>query len=281
MASVAKAFPIRTERVKTAYQARVEWVPLSNIFVDSRAQRPFDAKWAQKIAADFDPDKLGLPAIVAVAEDRFAVIDGQHRCEATRIAMGENQQIECEVIRGIDIARAAELYRGRNTIRRPQTIDYFLAGVTAKDPECVAIIKILEDLGIKVMRGGANDNIIVAVASLQKLYRMGTVPHPGRFLKETLMLAIEVWGRKAETWNGDLLIGLGLILARHGGEIDMGALEKKLRGFTGGALGVLGRARSWREATGGSVSQCVSRVIVAAYNTGRPKTPLPEWGHRK
>lgn len=273
----------RGSRVRTGYESRIEWVRLTDIEVDPLTQRPFDRGWAEKIAANFDPDKLGLPAVVALplpdGHWRYIVIDGQHRCASCRIALGENQQIECEVIRGITLSRAAELFRGRNMIRHPRQIDYFLAGVTAQNAECLAIRKIASELGVTIGRT-TGEKTITCVATLQRLYRHGPSIRHGEILRQTLMMAIGAWGPRADTFNGDVLSGLGLVLSRHNNQIEPTVLEKRLCTYVGGSLGVLGRARSWREAAGGSVAQCVARVIIAAYNTGRTKSRLPEWGNK-
>jgi hypothetical protein len=269
-------------RVRTGYQSRIEWVPCASIHVHEGAQRRFDAKLASKIAAEFDPDLLGFPLIVAMdarGGERFYVQDGQHRIAAVRLALGEDQQVQCEVVRGIDLARAAELFRGRQVRKNVTVIDNFLIGVTAKNPECLAINGIATDLGLKVANG-SQESSISAVSSLQRIYRMEPEAHRGPLLTRVLTLAVTSWGRAPETFNGDALVGVAMVLVRHGDALESDALEKKLRGFTGGALGLIGKARGLRASVGGSVAQCVARSIVMAYNSGRTKHRLPAWGEK-
>lgn len=277
MTAAAKA------KILPAYRAKVEWIRVGDIFVEPGTQRSLDEGWAQKIAALFDADLFGIPALVALPTDagseRLDVIDGQHRVKAVRLKFGPDHLILCEVIRGVSKARAAAIYRGRNSIRRPRPLDSFLTGVTAGDHDCVAINDLVRSLGLQVY-GTSQTGCISAVATLQRIYqderRLG-VKAPG-LLRRTLELALSAWGREGEAFNGDLLRGLGMVLARYGGAIELDALEKKLRTVTGGALGLLGKARGVKQNLGGSTAQGVARVVVNAYNSGRRKSLLPEWG---
>lgn len=273
-------------KVLPAYRSTMEWLPVAKIEVEPSAQRVFDAKWAKKLALALDPDKLGKPAVVGLHShanggrgERFIVVDGQHRVAAVKIALGADQLIECEVIRGVSIARAAEIYRGRNTMRLPRSIDFFLAGVTADNEECCAINAIVNQLQLSVGRTTSN-SMLSAVGALQAIYRDERALGAGapNLLRRTIELAVAAWGRKSESFIGELLRGLALVLSRYGGALDHEALERKLRGYRGGALGLLGHAKMIKQGLGGTISVCVARAVVQAYNSGRHKNLLPEWG---
>lgn len=271
-------------KVRTEYKSRIEWLPAKDVDVKEGAQRPFDANHAARIAKEFDPDALGFPFVVAIetrtGAERFYAIDGQHRIAAVRTYLGEDQQIQCEVVRGIDIPRAAQLFLARNARRGVRPIDAFLVGVTAREPKHLAITAILADLGLRVADGGANDGTVSAVTTLLRLYDMDADTRRGELLRRVLTLALAAWGRGSDSFAGDLLHGLALVLVRHGDQLEPEALERKLRSYTGGALGLIGKARSWRETVGGSTAQCVARAVIAAYNGGRTKHRLPQWGEK-
>lgn len=271
-------------RCKTNYSGRMEWLRVADITVDPRAQREFRLVKAVQIARDFDPDLLGKPAVVALVgpngRERYIVVDGQHRIAAVKMALGEDQLIECEVIRGVDVARAARLFCGRNAMTLPTALDLFLASVTHKDKAALAIKSIVEQHGLRIESRASKDGNIPCVGTLLKLYRLDNGrSEKGRpcVLDATLALAIAAWGATADAVNGAILHGLGLVLLQHGDQIDRTALTRKLASLPGGALGLLGRARSYRNAAGGPLAHNVSRAAVALYNSGRRVRPLPEW----
>lgn len=231
------------------------------------------------------PDKLGFPLVAVLEErgrERYVVVDGQHRVAAVRQALGEDQQIQCEVIRGCTIAEAAELFCGRNESRKPRPLDQFLVGVTAKRPENLAIVSVVENLGLRIRNGGA-DGSISAVSALIGIYRGDhALPEKerGATLRRTLLVAMNAWGGGYETFNGDVLRGLGAVLARYGLMVDDDSLQKKLASLAGGALGLLGKGRTYRTAMGGSMMQNVARAVVTVYNAGRRSHQLPDWDQK-
>lgn len=284
MGSVERISP-KTTRAHPTYQSRVEWLPVAKLEVDSalRAQRPYDDKWARRLASEFDPDLLGLILVVAIpmpgGGERLLIADGQHRAAATELALGQGQSIQCEVVRGLDVAQAAKLFRGRNTQRQVRQIDMFIAGVTAGEVEEVAIDGIVRSLGLRIA-SGSKIGYIAAVSSLRSIYRMGPPEGHGRLLRQVLRLAIAAWGKEALALNGDVLRGLALVMHRHQDDYDAEVFERKLRGYTGGPGGLLSNARSFRNGLGGGIASCVARVAVVAYNSGRTKHQLPNWGDK-
>jgi hypothetical protein len=271
-------------KLRPDYESRNEWIPAASIEVEPLAQRPFDPKWAKQIADSFDPDLIGFPVVCALPNnrggERFIALDGWHRIKATMIALGESQSIQCEVIRGITLQRAAKIFRGRNNVRSVCNIDRFLAGVTAGDEECVAITGVVESFDLRVGRT-QTDGIIKAVASLQWIYRGERSRGSGRNvlpLRRTLDVVTQAWGKSASGLNGAIIRGIGAVILRHGDMLDFEQLEHRLRQFRGGAAGLLGAGRGVSEAFGGSVANGVATRVVREYNKGRkPTNKLPEW----
>jgi hypothetical protein len=264
------------EKMKTNYQSRIEWVRLSDLSVLTSAQRKFKTEWAKWLADNFNPDDFGVPLVVELPAQgkqpaRKVIADGQHRCQAARLALGPNQMVQCEVIRGANITAAtvAQLYLGRNRIRLKRAMDEFLAGVTAKEPECLAIKEIASDAGYGIGHGDSISQIS-AVISLRYIYRMGVLP-------ETLDVIISSWGHTMV--NGDILRGLGSVLKRYGQQLETRVLQRKLSQLAGHADGLLGRGRAMKTAHGYSTSQGVAAAIVSIYNSGRKEGyKLADWG---
>lgn len=274
-------------RLNPSYKNKVEWVEVKTIETDPRIQRPLNEGWVNREAERFDPDALGFPVVVEIPDSkggiRRYVVDGQHRVALVRKALGDDQMMECEVIRGITLAQAAKIFRLRNTARKPTAVQSFLIGVTEGHEECVAINNIVHNVGLSIDRN-PRDGTVAAVASLQKIFRGDKAKGTGKnslALKRTLGTALNSWGRSGEAMNGHILEGLGMVVLRYGDTIDFDALEKKLRQFKGGALGLLGAARGLKDSFGGSVANCVAHQIVIVYNRGRGKHGLEDWNRGK
>lgn len=270
----------RSMRVKPEYQGRMEWLPVGSIRADERAQRKLDESWAAKIAASFNPNLLGKPVVVALTgrngQERFLVVDGQHRLAAVKSLFGESHQVECEVVRGVDLAGSAELFRGLNDTRGVRPFDKFLTGVTAGDAECVAISKLTASLGLRIAAGGGEPNYLHCVAALQRVYRLdGT----GELLKRTLQLIIDAWGRGNENFNRAVVNAIGSVLHKYGDDVEVGALRSRLSSVAGGSHGIIGRGRSAATMLGTSPANGTAWAIVNLYNKGRSKK-IAEWGKR-
>ena len=270
-------------RVRTEHETKLEWVPVADIGIEPRAQCPFNPARAQEIAQNFDPDALGYPYVHAAPKRgggwTFNAIDGQHRIAAVKIALGEDQRIECEVVRGITIERAAQLFILRNKRRNPRPLDLFRAAVTAKNVAETAINNVAEGLNLHIQTGTQDGSVscVVALLALYKLEQRGK-GMPTNLVEQTLALAKKSWGRRWDAFNGDLMRGVGMVLHRYGDEIEARSLTPKLASLPGGPPGLLGRGRSYREAHGGSTAHGVARALVAIYNKGRRSRQLAPWG---
>lgn len=272
-------------KVTSAYSRTIEWVPVKAIGVEATAQRRFKPTRMEAIANDLDPDKLGLPALAALSSngrERFIVVDGQHRIAAVRKALGEDQLVQCEVVRGLTIPQAAEMFLGRNTASPVHVLDKFRVAVTAKRADEVAVNDMVEALGLRI-RAGAEDGSVCCVGTLLGIYRSDPAAgdrHDG-MVPRVLRMALAAWGRPASSFQGDVLKGLALVLSRYPGLVEEEALVAKLSGVPSGAVGILGRGRTYRQLHRGSVAHGVARAVVALYNTGRRRYVLPDWDDRE
>lgn len=268
----------------------IEWIPLSEMFVDMSYQRPLSEAWLKERGKDaepgyeFDPDALGLPLVserVGRGGKRYATIDGQHRAELVRRELGDDQLIQVEVVRGVTVEWEAKEFERRNTNRKPRLIDMFLAQVRSGKPMAVEITAVLKGLGLKVDRMD-NQNVVQCVKVLQRIYQEAegsTKP-----LRRALAICKEAWSgwedakgvKGRDAFLGDNVLGIGLLCLRHGEQLDSGELIRKLQA-TGGPVQLLGKARNRRETNGGSVAHNVATVITLLYNKGRRTDLLPPW----
>ena len=92
-------------------QARLRWVPLTQMRVSPLAQRDLNQARVNRLAAVFDIEQMGAPT-VSHRGGWYYLIDGQHRIEALKLWLGfwEDQQVQCWCYEGLsDLIRATAL----------------------------------------------------------------------------------------------------------------------------------------------------------------------------
>lgn len=261
-----------------------EWLPVKDLYVDPSYQRPLDEVRVAKMVENFDPDALGFPFVAELPQHRgpgkYAIIDGNHRINTVIKALGPDQLVECEVIRDVTIERAAQLFLLRNQSARPNTLSRFLAALRSGEPEATEVAKIVMKEGLRIAVGRGNGTI-QAVNALLRIYRgnrtkVGTKTYP-LALSRVLVMVTEAWGNGPDSYNGDILHGLGLFLLRNGDEVKVEDLVRKLKQYPGGPLNLLGAARGWKTSSGTTTPVAVSTVIANLYNRSKRKGQLLAW----
>lgn len=259
-------------RIKHTYESSIEWLPAKDIeFPVGVAQREYDPNFGQYIADNFDPDLLGYPVICEIGAHRYGV-DGQHRIKGAMLALGDDQQIQCEVIKGVSLQRAAQIFRGRNKKRSVTPLALFLTGLTGKDKVCMDINRAVEATGWHVA-AGLSHGAISAVSSLTRIYKL---KNDATLVSDVLDILHRAWGYNAENAYGDFMVGTGMFLHRYPG-VDKAAFTKRLQGYPG-PMRIVGTARGLKEALGGSMSNSIARTLVTIYNSGRRMGKVAEWG---
>lgn len=273
-----------------------QWIPAGEIDVDPAVQRALNARWAEHIGRELDPDLIGVMHVSQRESGRKVVIDGQHRLHGVKNYFGNNGTlVECKVYHGLTRAQEAALFVGLNNFRRPQRIDVFQKNVQAKDPTTVAINAIVQHVGFRVDRAKA-PKTISAVAALEDVYfafadrhhdpaRKPTPPpstpatpeerKPRVFtpnpvlLTDTLTVIREAWGGVADSLNGHLIVGVGRVIAARQRAMDLADFAHRLSSYAGGPSALLGTARGRKGLVGGTIGAAVADTCVDLYNKGR------------
>ena len=132
---------------------RIETIRLDTLRVPpaGKAQRPFREAKGDRIAAEFDINSFGFPAVCRVDGIPW-IVDGQHRVYAIRKCgyAKASDLIECEVYEGLSMAEMARMFLGRNRSTPVTAFERFGVAVTAGYPTEGAITKIVESLGLKI-----------------------------------------------------------------------------------------------------------------------------------
>lgn len=261
--STRNAFKVGTSR----------YIALEDLKPHPLAQRRLDMRHAEKIAGDFDPALFGELTVAITKRGTQWIIDGQHRhYGALKFLNGEaQQQVACRVVEVEDDAEAARLFLGLNTHKSVHTLDRFKVRVIAKDPIALGVVAILARYNLIVSETNHEGHVRAVDACESLLIRAS-----GALLLDRVIRVLNrTWGREADAFNGQLIRGLGLLLAKYNGSVDDAELIKKLAKKSG-PLSLLGRARDLKVAIGGSMAQAVAEHIRGEYNKGRRTEKLED-----
>ena len=222
----------------------------------------------ENIKANFDFDSLGTlqgAEYPRNGKTRLWIFDGQHRLKALmELDLGD---WVCDVLVHLTIkddkAAALQFLQIGNT-KNLNNYEKFRQEIISENDIAIGVTEILERRDIKATQT-QTDGGVCCVATLKRLF----VIDEGETLGETLDTATAAWGRTAGALDGKLLDGIGRVLRAVNGNIDREKFVVKLAKFPGGAPGVIGKARIFRDLNKVSMTKSVSAIVVGAYNTGR------------
>jgi hypothetical protein len=244
---------------------------VSTLVVDPDVQRGLDIRRVNKIAEALDLDALGVVTVSHRANGNYHIVDGQHRVSAVKLAGGETEKILCRIFSGLSIEDEARLFRLLNNTAKPQALDLFRVRVIEGDPVAVDIDRIISAHGWKVMFS-AHGGAFGAVAAAERIHRLDPAA-----LDKAVATLTRAWGHDdTATVDGRLVEGVGLVYARYGIAVEASELTDRLaRSGTPAAL--LGKARTFRDTIGGTVTRAVAEIVVEMYNVRRKTKALPSW----
>jgi hypothetical protein len=233
------------------------------------AQRDVLPSTERRLMATLDLDAIGV--LHAVQYDvpghgcATWVIDGQHR-QRVLLAHGLGEwPVDVKIHLGVtDDAHASALFLKLNDRSSVSPFDKFKNEVIAGDETACGVLKQLRSRGIRVAKE-PGDARVRCVMAAKRVYGFDG----GIALGCTLDTVVAAWGKTEAALDGKLIEGIGVLYRTYDEAIDQPALAKRLAKFPGGASGLLGRARGFKEVRGGTVPHCVAQVLVDLYNAGR------------
>lgn len=250
---------VHTEFSKSTH----EWVRLDELAVHPKVQRQFRPTHGKEIRDGFDPDKFGELVVVQEKSGQYFVLDGQHRCWAAKELFAGDQQVPCQVYRGLSLKQSAELYLGRNTVKQQRALDKFKVAALAGHGAQVEIIQAIDELGLTY--GDARQrNMVQAVTTLENIYHK----HGAEILRRTLKIARDTWGGDATSFDRHILAGIAFLLRSVGDKIsDREFAQKVGRDIGPGRL--LGMTRDISKTLGIRPQQACAEKLLAIYNHRR------------
>lgn len=256
-------------RNRVERSARLKWVPVAMMRVSPLAQRDLNAARVDKIAANFDVERIGTPT-VNERSGHFYVIDGQHRIEAIKEIGWGDQQIQCWTYVGLTEEEEAEMFLVLNDVLTVDGFAKFRIGVHAGRDEEVDIDRIVRAQGLRISRN-AKDGAVSAVGTLRRVYRRSD----GGTLGRTLRIIRDAYGDAGLT--APVIDGLGYVCARYNGDLDDAHTVARLSTSMGGVGGLINKANVIRRQMGGTVANSVAAAVVDTINAGKGGKKLPSW----
>lgn len=254
-----------------------ESIPVQDLHVDPEVQRTIDRNWVTARVPKFRVDGLGT-LVVSRRENGFHhIVDGQHR-HALCLAVEYDETLSCQVYTGLTRAEEASMFRLLNDRRKVQPIDLFRVRVIEGDPVATRLKGILEQHGWTV-QASKSVGSFGAVGALERIYRgWGQIEATNLGVCQSVISAItEAWGHNPHGVRAEIVTGLGMLLIRHGGRVDITKLVTEMAGTAGGPLVLCGRAKALREMSGGRIGDAMAANLVNMINKGRRKNRLPSW----
>lgn len=245
----------------------IKMIPADQLIAYPEVQRiPPTKESVNQIAANLDTSSLGTLSVSLRPDGSYSLMDGQRRVAALKMRGMGSYRCKCDLYTGLTVQQEAQKFLDLNSVRVVGSLDRFTVGVTAKLPECVAIVAALKSIGWRVGRA-AGPGSAVAVESMLKVYR---ADKSGALLSKTLGILNDAFGRDKNTMSGSLIDGLGQFL-RKNPAADAVSLTEKLRAKFSSPVTITAQARTRRETERGSLAQNVSAIIERTYSNRRAR----------
>ena len=251
----------------------IENIPLDSLLIDTDYQRMLDADRVSRIAHNWNPDLVGIVVVNQRANERFYVVDGQHRVAAMNRLEDYPQEVLCQVFRGLTKEEEAQLFSKLDTARANLTTGAaFKARLIGRDADAIAVYEAGLASGFQMDPAlGAIPGNLRCWATIEKVYRRRGKDG----LQEILTILREAWPTERNAGSSSVITGMELFVAKYGKRIDRKRLLIALRSTTPEVL--VARARAMSQSMSSVIGEVVAINILAAYNRNLSSNRLPEW----
>lgn len=239
---------------------------LADLVTDGRFNRPVRHQHVEKIAADFTPGAFRTIEVWSREDEKYAILDGQHRCEVLR-ALGypeDARVVPAIVHEGLTLDQAAELFVKLNASKLVSSYDRFNALRTAGHTKTVDIDRIANSHDLRISNAH-HDGTVSAVSALQWSYELGEPV--GAVLDQTLETLTTAWGGSTEGLTSALIRGVSLHFHEHR-DTDPASLAKAIVRGPGGPVNLIG----WAKTVAGSQTMTLPEAIATVIEKRVMKT---------
>lgn len=247
----------------------VQWIYASLMQVSHHAQRPFRKAHAVKIAAEFDPDVMGIP-VLSFRDNVYWIMDGQHRIEAARMNDYGDYAFQCDVYEGLTEQEEAQMFRRLNDSKNVTAYDDFRIATFGGEEPQLSITKAVEKLDLRVSQGGSG---ISAVGSLMAAWNQ---VGEANFVRAMRILR-DGFDYDVLAFKAEMIRGMAMFVQRYGSHLKDENLIKKFKEMRGGPNKVMQKAASIQLSTDRGLPDCVASAIVGVYNRSAGRGALENW----
>jgi hypothetical protein len=265
----------------TEYNFTEEWIQVADLDIDRAVQRSsFDKHKVERFKRNFNPAALGIITVSRRNAATLVIIDGMHRTETVRQLTTNEGKILCHVFTGLTRAEEAQMFLDLNAGTQPTILDKFRVSITAQSETSMAIEALCHAYGwtISPVRGKGN---IQCVATLERIYNLSLkLEFEPNLLQVVLMSVTHAWGMDPDGVKAVVLDGLAALVSEHGSNLDLDILQRKLRDYQGGPMGLHTDAVTLASMRRGRVGMAVAERLTDEYNKGRKSRTLHPWRRR-
>ncbi|WP_433734901.1 DUF6551 family protein (plasmid) [Nocardia sp. CA-129566] len=240
-------------------------IPIIEMFSDAAYQRELDRARAKKIAREWDPRLVGVVEVSdrgpRCPQGRYALINGQHRWAAAGLR-DPNTVLVANVHTGLSVTQEATLFHEIDSkTKNLSTWDKWRSRRAAMDPAVLDIEDTVAAAGLSIDMA-PKDGHIRCIATLERIHRMGGT----RLLGNTLQTIVNVWGRRLDSVDAPIVMGLALILHTYTDTLDHRRLGEVLIEMV--PRQIKARAQALREVETGQIGKLAAKYMVTTYNNG-------------
>jgi len=243
------------------------WLPIEALgIVYPKAQRPLKPRKVKELADNFDEGKLDIIHVSLPIKGIHHIIDGQTRIAALlMLGFKPSDKVPCRIHPFDDEENCATTFVELNSKRRaPTAIEEYISRVAGKNPEHIAVDKIVRRAGFVVDQSAsmAQGNIRAVAALLQGYRRFGADA-----LEDALDLIWETWDGHPDSVTAMFLLGFCMFCREYENQIDRKHFVPRLqKRFTPGQL--TARTREMAKALNASTGIALKRVLEETYDRG-------------
>lgn len=207
---------------------KIVLVDVHDLTVDPDYQRPLNTRRSEKMANDWDDRIFQLP-LLNRRDGKYFIVDGQHSVEGSK-AVGFTKIQAFVLDPPVSKQEEAAIFDKANGSRvAVRAYDKFLARRTSGSPSAIAIMSILERLGLELISGGNTGRIANTRRSIgcTTAMELAYANVEGR-LKDVLEVISDAFGWAHDSYKGPIVIAVARVIHAFPG-IDLARLSTRMR----------------------------------------------------
>lgn len=243
-------------------QVHFEQIPIRNLVSNQDYQRNLSVKHVQRAAENFDLYQIN-PVKVSRRNGVNYVFNGQHTIEIVALVSGSRDTpVWCMVYDDLDYEEEADIFA--NQLKYTKALlpyEIFMANIEAGNDKQLMIKDLVESYGLRIS-ASKKAGCICAIAALEDIMEK----YGYHNLDRTLRLCIATWEGDPNSFSGNMLKGIAILVNSYGESIIDEMFKEKLSMYS-----VKEIVRTARERQTGSMG--FAEAMLTFYNR-KLKSPL-------